>query len=71
MGLVSFADRDLTRFVIPDGGAFQDLSLVLVPGMRLSCLARAWARGVRRYARTGEEHAAELFGARLELGLAA
>jgi hypothetical protein len=24
VGLVSFADRDLTRFVIPDGGVFQD-----------------------------------------------
>jgi hypothetical protein len=25
--------------------------------MRLGCLARAWARGVRRFARTGEENA--------------
>jgi hypothetical protein len=37
----SMADRDLTRFVIPDGGAFQDFSLVLVPGIPLCCLARA------------------------------
>ncbi|HEY3667161.1 MAG TPA: hypothetical protein VGL19_14220, partial [Polyangiaceae bacterium] len=40
--------------MIPDGGVFQDFSLVLVPGMRLSCLARAAARSVRRSARTGE-----------------
>jgi hypothetical protein len=33
------ADRDLV---------FQDFSLVLVPGRRLSCMARAEARGVRR-----------------------
>jgi hypothetical protein len=39
--------------------------LVLLPGIRLSCLARAWARGVRRFARTGEGHAAGLLGARL------
>ena len=32
--------------------------------MRLSCMARAGARGVRRFARTGEERAAELFGVR-------
>jgi hypothetical protein len=33
-------------------------------GMRLGCLARAAARSVRRFARTGEEHAAGLLGAR-------
>src|SRR5450631_326452 len=54
VGLVSIADRDLTRFVIPDGGVFQDFSLVLVPGTRLDSLARAGARGVRRSARTGQ-----------------
>jgi len=55
VGLASIADRDLV---------FQDLSLVLVPGRRLSCMARAEARGVRRFARTEEEQAAELYGAR-------
>ena len=34
------------------------------PGMRLSCFARAPARRVRRYARTGEEQAAERLRAR-------
>ncbi|HEY5373106.1 MAG TPA: hypothetical protein VIK01_05435 [Polyangiaceae bacterium] len=29
---ISVADRDLTRFVIPDGGAFQDFALILFPG---------------------------------------
>jgi len=46
-------DRDLTRFVIPDGGVFQDFSLVLVPAMRPHCVARAWAPRVPRFARTG------------------
>ncbi|HEX7450995.1 MAG TPA: hypothetical protein VF294_01845 [Polyangiaceae bacterium] len=41
MGPASIDDRDLTRFVIPDGGVSQDFSLVLVSGMRLHCLARA------------------------------
>ena len=45
MCVVSIADRDLV---------FQDLELVLVPGIRLNCLARAGARGVRRFVRTGE-----------------
>jgi hypothetical protein len=40
------ADRDLV---------IQDFTLVLVPGTRLSSFARASARGVRRFARTGEE----------------
>jgi hypothetical protein len=53
---ISFVDRDLV---------FQDFSLVLVPGMRLQCLARAGARGVRRFARTGEENPAGLSYARL------
>src|SRR5450631_4288641 len=46
---ISVADRDLV---------FQDFLLVLVPGMRLSCLARAAARGVRRFARTGSRRLA-------------
>ncbi|HEX3854925.1 MAG TPA: hypothetical protein VHW01_28380 [Polyangiaceae bacterium] len=36
--------RDLTRFVIPDGGVIQNFSLVLVPRMRLHGLARWGAR---------------------------
>jgi hypothetical protein len=52
VGLASIADRDLTRFVIPDGGVIQDFSLVLVLGMRLDSFARAGARSVRRCART-------------------
>jgi len=40
------ADRDL---ILPRSGR-----LDVLPGIRLSCLARAGARSVRRYARTGE-----------------
>src|SRR6187551_2492714 len=40
---LSIADRDLF---------FQDSQLLVVPGMRHNCLARAGARSVRRYART-------------------
>jgi len=56
---ISFADRDLV---------FQDFSLVLVPGMRLSSFARAGARacGAARAPESREERAAEreLLGAR-------
>ena len=56
VGLASIADRDLV---------IQDFSFVLVPGMRLSCLARAGARSVRRSARTGEAAHGDL-GSRAE-----
>jgi hypothetical protein len=48
--MVSIADRDLTRFVIPDGESSKTAEVVLVPGIRLGA---RWARGVQRFARTG------------------
>jgi len=41
--LATTHSRDLTRFVIPDGGVFQDFSLVLVPGRSAGLPGARWS----------------------------